>query len=305
VAQDPIENAASAARDTVKERIIVTKGTWAKGASLADIRAGFEALLTYADGPVLEHAAIGHVPAAWIRGPSGRGKTALLFCHGGGFQIGSIRSHRDLMARLAASTGTDVLGFDYRLAPEHRFPAAVHDAFFVYRWLLDQGLASDCIAVVGDSAGAALALGVALQARDNGIALPACLALISPWLDLTTRGDSYANRAALDVFSKPQQLRAMAKAYLGRNGDPLDPLASPVEADLAGLPPVLIHAGDFDITLDDSFLLASRAKARGTTVDLKVWASMYHHFQVFRELPEAAHSLDEIGHFVQRHLHGK
>ncbi len=242
------------------------------------------------------------MPAAWIRASSERGKTALLFCHGGGFQIGSVKSHGDLMARLAAETAMDVLGFDYRLAPEHRFPAAAHDAFSVYRWMIDRGLAPDRIAVAGDSAGAALALGVALQARDKGLAPPACLALISPWLDLTMRGDSYVSRAAFDVFSKPRQLSAMARAYLGRTGDPLDPLASPVEADLSDLPPILIHAGDYDITLDDSFLLADRARARGTSVELKVWPSMYHHFQVFRELPESALSLGEVGIFIRRHI---
>lgn len=303
MAQHPIESVAGgSAHEAVRERIIATTVAWAKGVSLAEIRTGFEALLAYPGTSIPEPVAIGHVPAAWIRGSSYRGKTALLFCHGGGFQIGSVKSHGDLMARLAAETGTDVLGFDYRLAPEHPFPAAVHDAFFVYRWLLDQGVASDRIAIAGDSAGAALALGIALQARNNGLAPPACLALISPWLDLTMRGESYVSRAAFDVFSKPRQLGAMARAYLGRTGDPLDPLASPVEADLSGLPPILIHTGDFDITLDDSFLLADRARARGTTVELKVWPAMYHHFQVFRELPESALSLNEIGLFIRRHL---
>ncbi|MEJ8572595.1 alpha/beta hydrolase [Microbaculum marinum] len=242
------------------------------------------------------------MPASWIRVPGAASERVVLFCHGGGYQIGSIKSHLNLMSRLSAATGGRVLGFEYRLAPEHRFPAAAEDAFAAYRWLLDSGIDPRRIAVAGDSAGAALALGVALQAREAGVGIPACLVLISPWVDLAMRGDSYVSRAPVDVFSKPEQLAAMARTYLGRDGNALDPLASPVEARLDGLPPILIHAGDFDITLDDSKLLARRAREQGVTVELRIWEEMYHHFQVFPELPEAGQSVEQIGDFVRSHL---
>jgi acetyl esterase/lipase len=290
------------ARQQVAQRILAATSAWAAGASLADIRAGFESLLSY-PGPVEPVCfQIEGMPAAWIDPPGRSDGAVVMFCHGGGFQIGSIRSHLDLMARLAFAAQTRVLGFEYRLAPEHRFPAAPEDCLRVYHWLLDHGILPGQIAVAGDSAGGNLALGVALQARDRGLPLPSCLVLISPWLDLTMRGSSYTTRAERDIFSKLPQLKAMARTYLGRGGDPHHPLGSPLNADLRGLPPTLVHAGDVDITVDDSHLLAQRAADAGISIELKVWPDMYHHFQVFRELPEAQESIAGIAAFVRPHL---
>lgn len=283
----------------VRERILAATAAWADGMTLAEIRASFEAFL---EGPVagvsITPVAIGGMEGAWFEPLGGVAGRTLLYCHGGGFQIGSIRSHTNLIARLAKATGASICAFDYRLAPEHRFPAATDDAFAAYRWLLDAGIVPS--GVVGDSAGGGLALTTVQRARDAGLALPASLVLLSPWLDLSMGGKSYRTLAALDVFSKPEQLQAMARTYLGRGVEPTLPLASPVLGDLAGLPPILVHAGAWDITLDDSRLLEERVREQGASITLSVFERMYHHFQVFGELPEAARSLYEIAAFLDR-----
>ncbi|WP_455153306.1 alpha/beta hydrolase [Bradyrhizobium cenepequi] len=242
--------------------------------------------------------------AAWIEPPVDANGRTILFCHGGGFQVGSIRSHLGLMRRLADAAVSRVLAIEYRLAPEHKYPAAIEDAFAAYRWLLEQGQPASRIALAGDSAGAALAIQVALRAHDERLAVPACAALISPWLDLTMRGASYDSRAAVDIFSKPERLAAMARAYLGRNQIATASIASPVEADLSGLPPILVHAGDDDITLDDSFLFADRARRHGVDVRVRVWKGMFHHFQMFSDLHESGESLIELGKFIMERAPG-
>jgi monoterpene epsilon-lactone hydrolase len=287
---------------TIRQRIASATASWAQATSLSEIRASFEAL--FADG---EHTAIspfpiGSTPAAWIEGANWLRDRTALFCHGGGFQVGSIRSHLNLIRRLADASRARVLAFDYRLAPEHKCPAALEDAVTVYRWLLDQGISAARIALAGDSAGGALAVGVAIAARDRGLPMPACIVLISPWLDLAMRGESYVSRAALDIFSKPQQIAAMARAYLGRNRNALDPLASPVEADLSGLPPIVIHAADHDITRDDTLLLEERARRYGIEHEVQVWPGLFHHFQMFASLSASRQSVDELGRFISEHI---
>ncbi|MEM9751284.1 MAG: alpha/beta hydrolase [Pseudomonadota bacterium] len=270
--------------------------------SLSDIRSSFDAFLAYpCDAPV-ERLTIDGMSAVWVGRPAASHRGAILFCHGGGFQIGSIASHMGLMARLSEASGRAVLGFEYRLAPEHRFPGAPDDALRVYRWLLDQGESAQNVALIGDSAGAALALGVAVRAPTFDLPRPGCLALISPWLDLTMSGESYTSRVDADLFSKPDQLRAMARTYLGRDHAPEHWLASPLFAEFAGLPPTLVHAGDCDITLSDAIRFHKLASQSGVAVDLRVWPEMYHHFQVFEELPEAQESVALIGSFVRAHL---
>ena len=286
----------------VAERIITITQSWAKGATLADIRSSFDAFLAGPEPGTIEATQIAHLPAIMTHPAQADTDGIILFCHGGGFQIGSTLSHRSLMCRLAESAHTPVLGFDYRLAPEYRFPAAHEDCFAAYQALIAQKIPPEKIVVAGDSAGGNLALGVALKAREAGLGMPAALVLISPWLDTSLRGDSYISRAKEDLFSKPDQLKAMARTYLGRGGDATDPLMNPLDADLTGLPPLFIHAGDYDITRDDSVLLAQRAERAGLPCTLKIWPEMFHHFQVFAELPEAATSLEEIGAFIRSAL---
>lgn len=290
----------AAAFERVRARIKAATSAWAAGMSLAEIRASFEDFLGAGEGaPQVTrspHALAGLPACAFDAAEAEAGRT-LLYCHGGGFQIGSVRSHAGLMARLAAVSGMRVLGFDYRLAPEHRFPAAPDDAFAVYRALVEAG--DIPLALVGDSAGGALALGTAIRARDAGLPLPKALVLLSPWLDLTMSGESYSALVEQDIFSRPEQLKAMARTYLGRDHAPADPAASPVLGDLAGLPPILVHAGGADITLDDSHLIARNVAAQGGRVKVEVFEGMCHHFQVFEELPEAALSLARIGAFLR------
>jgi epsilon-lactone hydrolase len=289
---------------SVRRRIAAATAAWAQAESVAEIRARFDALFADDEPGEFETFSIGAMRAAWIEPPVDASGRIILFCHGGGFQVGSIRSHVGLMRRLADAAEARVLAFEYRLAPEHKYPAAIEDSFAVYRWLLDQGQPSSHVVIAGDSAGAALAIQVALRARDQRLAVPACAALISPWLDLTMRGASYESRAAADIFSKPEQLATMARTYLGRNQSATASSASPVDADLTGLPPILIHAGDDDITLDDSFLLADRARRHGVDVRVQVWKGMFHHFQMFSDLPESRESLIELGKFIMERVPG-
>lgn len=289
-AQDPLA--------PVRARIEALTSAWASGMTLAEIRASFDAFTREA-GPRsaaaarLQPAPECPVPAAWI----GSGRPRVLYCHGGGFQIGGLDSHAGLMARIAEAAQARLLAVDYRLAPEHRWPAAEDDLFAAYSWMVAAGGPPDAIA--GDSAGGALALRLAIRARDAGLGLPEGLVLISPWLDLSLRGASYVDLAQSDIFSKTEQLRLMARTYLGRGTDPADPSVSPVHGDLSGLPPILVHAGACDITLDDSRLLERRAAERGTAVTLRVFDGMCHHFQVFEDLPESVESLAGIGVFLR------
>ena len=285
-------------QDRVRQRLAATVAAWAH-LRLPEIRQGYDALVPEPPGATVEPVEVAGLNAAWVSVPGATPCRTLLYCHGGGYQIGSIRSHLDLILRIAEAADARVLAFEYRLAPEHRFPCAPTDAWAAYRWLEERQGPPD--AVIGDSAGAALAVSAAVQARDAGVRLPGCLVLLSPWLDLAMRGESYAAKADLDPFSKPAQLRAMARTYLGRDGDPLAPLASPVEADLRGLPRTLLHAGDCDITLDDATLFAARARAQGCAVEFAVFPGMFHHFQMFGELPESAASVAQVASFIAGH----
>ena len=260
---------------------------------LATIRSDFAAYMAEV-GPMGAAAArpvhdtIGGVPGVWI---GDRDAPPGLFVHGGGFQIGGVGSHGGLVVRLAVSTGLRLWLPEYRLAPEHRFPAAIDDIQRTYQGMIKAGQAP--LAIMGDSAGGALALLAAMGARDMGLTAARAVILLSPWLDLSLSGDSYRNLADRDPFSKTPQLRAMAHSYLGREGpDKNDPQVSPLFGDLERLPPILIHAGDNDITVDDSHALHARG-AKGVT--LSVYPGMCHHFQVFEELPQAAESLAAIG----------
>jgi acetyl esterase/lipase len=265
---------------------------------LQEIREGFELLLAPRAQPQADVMTLGGVPALAVGRECAATGRLILFIHGGGFQIGSPRSHLGLMSRIAAASEARVIGIGYRLAPEHRFPAALDDCKSAYAALVAQGLTPRRVAVAGDSAGGHLALGLCIDAARRGCP-PAGLVLISPWLDMSLSGASYVSRQGLDVFSKPAQLRAMARSYLGRDGRLDDPRIALLDSDLGGLPPLLIHAGDHDITLDDAVRLNGKAAAAGVSCRLETWSQMMHHFQVFEELPEAEESVSRIGAFVR------
>ncbi len=238
-------------------------------------------------------------PAEWLRPPGAAPGRVVLYLHGGGYVIGSPRSHRHLAAAIAAASEATGLLLDYRLAPEHPFPAAVEDATAAYRWLLEQGVAPDRIVIGGDSAGGGLTVATLVALRDAGVPRPAGGVCISPWTDLTMSGASYRTHAQRDPIVSRPGIDDMARAYLGA-ASPRNPLASPLFADLRDLPPLLIHVGSDEVLLDDAVELADRAKAAGVDATLEVWDRMIHVWHWFLPmLDEAQAAIDAIGRFVR------
>jgi acetyl esterase/lipase len=241
----------------------------------------------------------GGVPAEWIVAPGAADDRVMLYLHGGGYVMGSIATHRELAARLSKASGARVLVIDYRLAPEHPFPAAVDDAVAAYRWLLAQNIQSSRIVVAGDSAGGGLTLATLVALRDAKVPLPAAGVCISPWVDMEGTGASMTTRAKADPVVQKQGLLGMAQLYLGGQ-DPKSPLAAPLHADLRGLPPLFIQVGDAETLLDDSTRVAEKAKIAGVKVDLEIWPEMPHVWHLFAPfLPEGQQAIEKIGQFVQ------
>jgi epsilon-lactone hydrolase len=238
----------------------------------------------------------------WVTVRESDAAGALLFLHGGGYNSGSCKTHRALAAHLARATYTRILLIDYRLAPEHPCPAAIEDAVYAYRWLLQQGITPHQIVIGGDSAGGGLALAALIAIRDSGMEIPAAAFLLSPWLDLALRGESMHTRAQLDPLTSYNDLRHAATLYLGDLA-PADPRASPLYADMHRLPALLIHAGDHEVLHSDATRLAEKAQAAGVPVQLAIWDSMWHVWHAWAdELPEARAAISQIGEFVRRHL---
>jgi len=270
--------------------------------TVADMRTGFEAIasvFTAAPDVVRQPVRAGGVPAEWVSTPEASAARVILYLHGGGYVIGSINTHRDLASRLSRAAGARVLLIDYRLAPEHPFPAAVDDATAAYRWLLATGVAPAQIAIAGDSAGGGLTVATLVALRDAGAPLPAAGVCLSPWVDLEGIGASMTTKASVDPMVQRDGLLQMAALYL--NGQPArTPLAAPLYADLTGLPPLLVQVGTAETLLDDSTRLAERARAAGVAVTLEPWDDMVHVWQIFAAmLPEAREAIDRIGAFVR------
>jgi len=239
-------------------------------------------------------------PAAWIA-PANPSQGVILYFHGGGYVLGSAYGHRDMLGRLAAATGIRCLAVDYRLAPEHPFPAALEDALTAWRWLLhEEGLSAGEIFVAGDSAGGGLALAMLLRLRDAGEQAPAGAVLFAPWVDLTLSGDSIQDNGHRDPILTADFLADCARRYA--SATPLThPLLSPLFADLHGLPPLMIHVGTEEILLDDARRLANAATAAGVVVHLHVWPGMFHVFPLLPLLPESRQALEEVATFVKAH----
>jgi acetyl esterase/lipase len=242
----------------------------------------------------------GGVPALWVRPSTSTGRV-VLYLHGGGYFSGSPRTHLGVISEIAAASGADVLAPAYRLAPESPFPAAVEDAWKSYWWLLESGVAPEQIVVAGDSAGGGLVVALLLAVRDSGIPLPAAAVLLSPWLDLTCSGPTMHNNAATDYLNEAS-MRRVADMYLDGT-DPHSPLASPLFADLHGLPPLLIQVGSAEMLLDDAKRFARRASAANVPVELELWDGMVHvwHFMHAIE-PSSRQALARIGRFVRHQI---
>jgi monoterpene epsilon-lactone hydrolase len=252
-------------------------------------------------GVRFSRSSLAGVPAETVQARSSavRPTSAVLFLHGGAFIIGSPVSHRSITGRLAKLTGAAVFVPDYRLAPEHPFPAALDDVHACYRALLDQGYAPERIAVAGDSAGGGLALSLCLRLRSQGLPQPACLALISPWADLTL---TRLAQIPADALLRAGWLKQGAKAYLQEHSAD-DSLVSPLLADLTGLPPTLLHSASDEILRDDSRRLARVLNAAGVRVSLGEYLHMWHDFQLYAGIvPEATQAVSEMARFIHDQL---
>jgi len=239
------------------------------------------------------------VPAEWIV-PQGLESTrAILFLHGGSFNSGSIASHRTLAGNVAFASRGRTLLIDYRLAPEHPFPAAVEDAVAAYEWLLAQGHAPNQIVVAGDSAGGTLTLALLLFLRDHNRPLPAAAVCLSPAPDLTFSSESWDFNSKKDLMLDARKERKSVEIYL-RGADPRTPLASPYFGDLQGLPPMLIQVGSHELLLSDATRFAEKAKEAGVNVTLEVWPGMQHEWQFAATfLPEGKQAISHAGAFVE------
>lgn len=239
----------------------------------------------------------------WIQGPGAGTRAAILHLHGGAFVTGSPATHRELAARISDSAGVRTLSPDFRLSPEHPFPAALHDVLSAYRWLLNQGYSPSRVVLGGESSGGGLALQALLTMRDQGIELPSAAFFLSPvtdWCGLD--GDSYVTRGPMDPLLSLDQCRFTASLYGGEHPEGA-PLLKPVDMDLTGLPPMWIQAGDHEILLSDAERLALRAEEAGVEVDFKIWPGLWHVFQTAARLvPEARESLEDLGRFIRKHL---
>ena len=270
--------------------------------TLGELRAAFvpgDRLYPIPDDVQVTNVNAGGVPAHWLTAPGADPGRVLLFLHGGGFEFGSLRSDGELAARLGRASGMRVLFVDYRLAPEHHFPAAIDDVLTAWRWLrTDQDLSPGSLAVAGDSAGGGLAVALLVATRDAAEALPAAATLMSPTVDLTSSGASMTERIDQDPISTPALLRQFAADYLA-GADPKTPLASPLFASLTGLPPLLIQVGTADVLLSDSERLAAAATQAGVDVTLEVGEGLPHVYQLLRDTPEAAEATERIGKFLR------
>lgn len=256
-------------------------------------------------GVDLRREEVSGIKAEWAV-PEGEDEgRAVLYLHGGAYVVGSAGSHRTLVSRLAQEAGCRALSVEYRLAPEHPFPAAVEDAVKAYQWLLDRGYEAGSLAIAGDSAGGGLAVAAMLSMRGKGIPLPAAAFHLSPWTDLEVKGESVGKVGWRDPMLSARALRREAAMYLAGR-DPRDPLASSIYADLSGLPPMLIQVGTREILLDDAVRLVERAEEAGVAVELDVWPGMFHVWQFFATLvPESDAALEKAGRFLRRNTEGE
>jgi len=244
------------------------------------------------------------VPAEWIVAPGADSQHRLLYLHGGGYVMGSINTHRDLAGRISRAAGCAVLLVDYRPAPAHPFPAAVEDARTALAFLRANGPsgagAPSAVFVAGDSAGGGLTLATLIATRDAGEPLPGAAVTLSAWTDLAITGDSIQTRADVDpMITDTSGISAMVGQYAG-GADPRSPLVSPLYAELAGLPPLLMQVGDAEVLLSDTTRVAERARQAGVDVTEEVWPEMFHVFQSFAGmLPEGQQAIDRVGEWIQ------
>ena len=255
----------------------------------------------YPEDVTFEEITVNNIPSLWIKTPESAKDRVVLYLHGGGYVIGSINTHKGLGYRISRASKSRVLLIDYRLAPEHPYPAALEDSVATYKWLIDEeGIDPQHIVISGDSAGGGLTAATILKIRDIGITLPAGGVLLSPWTDLDITGDSVKTKRRIDPIVDASGLFFMANLYIA-DKDPKNSYISPLFADLKGLPPLLIQVGSAEILLDDSTRFAEKAKSAGVDVTIEVWEDMVHVFQAMALwAPEGEQAIEKIGVFIQK-----
>ena len=239
----------------------------------------------------------GGVPADWVTVDGSDADRVVLYLHGGGYVMGSRNTHRGLAGRIARAAKASVLLPEYRLAPEHPFPAAVDDATACWRWLVSQGFAPQRMAIAGDSAGGGLTLATLLALKANVAPMPACAVALSPWTDLEGSGPTAEPGAVDDPMLTPDGLRVTGQQYAA--GALRHPLAAPLHGALAGLPPLLLQVGTREVLLSDSTRFAEKARAAGVDVTLEIEEGLIHVWQMFPDVPEAQSAVQRIGAFVR------
>jgi len=274
--------------------------------SIADIRRRFRTMERLVPPPprgtTTRSVDAGGVDGDFITTRASRSDRHLLYLHGGAYAFGSPRLYRHFTWRMANAARAHVLIIDYRLAPEHPFPAGLEDAVKAWRWLLDCGATPAGMAIAGDSAGGGMSLALMLKLRDEGLPLPAAAVAMSPWTDLALTAPSLGRNADADPMLVAGDIPRFAAGYLG-GADPRHPYASPLYSDPRGLPPTLIQAGGDEVLLDDAVRMAEAMRAAGCAVELQVWPKMPHTWQLLAPvLPEARAALDEIARFLDRQL---
>jgi len=259
--------------------------------------------LPRASGVAVESTELGGIPVDRLRPKEARDDKVLLYLHGGAYILGSRRTHRQLVTHMARAAGVTAVVPEYRLAPEHPWPAAIEDSVAVYRSLVSRGTRPEDIVIAGDSAGGGLAVATLLSLRHAGDALPAAAVLLSPFLDVTASGESAKTRAEQDPWFNVSDMAVVARYYCPDETQWHNPLVSPVFANVAGLPPMLIQVGDDEILLSDSTRFANKLEAAGVAVDLEVWPEMWHVFPMFvSKMPEGKQAVRRIGAYIRERL---
>ncbi|MEI7885367.1 MAG: alpha/beta hydrolase [Clostridia bacterium] len=243
--------------------------------------------------------------AEWLIPRECKKEQVILYFHGGGFVMGTSKDHRGLVAKFVEKCGVQALTFDYSLAPEHPFPAAINDGVAIYEWLLSSGYQGQNIIIAGDSAGGGIALSTILVLKDKKLALPAAIVVFSPCTDLTCSGESHKTKAKLDPATPQGATETYTSYYIGES-DPSDPYMSPLFGNLVGLPPLMIQVGENETLLDDAVRLAKNAENAGVEVQLHLWEGMFHCFPLMAPMfPEATQAMNEVCQFIQKKLEEK
>ena len=273
--------------------------------TLEEIRSAFEEMARFfssSEDAEIEQVNIDGIPGELVKGFKNRSSSTIMYLHGGGYGSGSLNTHRTLAYNLSKTSGFQVLLVDYRLAPEYPFPAAIEDSIKAYRWLRQNSVSAERIGIAGDSAGGGLALATCITLRKNQEQLPSALVCISPWTDLAAQGKSFQTKATVDPICSQFMIEFFRNLYI-QKGDLCNPLASPLYADLTGLPPLFIQVGTEEILLDDSIRLAEKAKQCGVETELKIWEKMIHVWHLFApSLSEGQDAIAEVANFFNKHL---